>query len=62
MGTAVTTPEPISSSCRTTVRLPMPLSPIRQHSTNTMATGTIMMISMVVLTMESIVRLFLMAA
>ena len=40
----------------------MPLSPIRQHSTNTMATGTIMMISMVVLTMESIVRLFLMAA
>ena len=42
--------------------LPMPLSPMRKNRMNSSATGTIISISEVVDTMESMVRLFLMAA
>ena len=42
--------------------LPMPLFPMRKNRTNSSATGTIINISDAVETMESMVRLFLMAA
>ena len=45
-----------------TVMLPMPLSPMRKKRMKSSATGTIISISDVVDTMESMVRLFLMAA
>lgn len=62
MGSPVITPPPIISICLMTVMLPMPLSPMRKNRMNSSATGTIIRISDVVDTMESMVKLFLMAA
>ena len=62
MGRPVTMPPPIIRSCFRTVILPIPSSPMRNSRINSSATGTIINISAEVETMESMVRLFLMAA